>query len=181
MTSVMLVGNNLQFTSLVRAALGGQERLLVSGSAMRRADVVERAVLLRPDVAVIDIDHRLEFGGVDTARSIQRVQPSVNFVFISPYRQRNQLAAFPAGSGLQWSYVLRESVTRPGVLATAISQAAWGIQFIDPAIDRRELGSGDRDLDMVVRPSVLGARSPAPDLSTNRWLLAVKQFRVEDV
>jgi hypothetical protein len=105
---------------------------------------VERTVLLRPDVVVIDIDHRHKMGGLHTAADVRRVAPTVGVLIVSPDANPDRIAMFPVMKGLPYSFILASTAKDPKQLVAAISQTSWSMHYIDPAVDHRLFGVATR-------------------------------------
>ena len=156
------------------------------GGAQDRDTAVERLVLLRPDVIVIDIDLDYDLGGIDTAFALRKINPTVGIVIVSPYSDPERLAMIPTGLGLEWSYLLTATARTPELLARAIQSASWGIPYIDERIDRSLLGvvenSVDVILDRILEGSTKGRESAAQENRGRmfRWNGRVQTFRIED-
>ena len=157
------------------------------GGAQDRDSAVERAVLLRPDVAIIDIDLGYELGGIDTAFALRKINPTIGIVIVSPYTDPERLAMVPTGLGLEWSYVLTATARTPELLAKAIQGSSWGIPYIDERIDRTLLGvvenSVDAILDRILEGSTKERRIAAKENRGRmfRWNGQIQTFRVEDI
>jgi DNA-binding NarL/FixJ family response regulator len=171
---VLAAGNHERFAAAVDLALAAHGAAGVVASSANRDGVLEKAVLFRPDVLVVDINHRFELGGLDTAWALRRVQPSVGVVVISPYTAAHYLSAFPSATALKWSYILTQTARRAGELNRAVMQASWGLQYVDSSVDARLLGSGDRELSVIVRGVRGGEGSPA------RRRASLQRFRLGD-
>ncbi|MDA1280952.1 MAG: hypothetical protein O3B95_13115 [Chloroflexi bacterium] len=186
-TKVMIAARSARFIETLASSVEKNPLTGMIGGAQDRDSAVERAVLLRPDVAIIDIDLGYELGGIDTAFALRKINPSLGIVIVSPYSDAERLAMIPTGLGLEWSYVLTATARTPHLLAKAIHGASWGIPYIDERIDRSLLGvvenSVDAILDNILKGSTSERRLAAKKNSGKmfRWNGAVQTFRVEDV
>ena len=179
---VMVIGS-ARFVNVYTDRLRGRSRINVTGGATLQQQAVKRATLLRPDVVVIDIDHGFEMGGLDTAEAVRRVLPSAGFVIVSPYTDDEHLASFPAGPGVQWSYILPETAADPSLFAMAVAHASWSLRYVDPQIDARKLGAADRDIDLAVKRALAGvneARPPVLAGQLDRWHGETKTASLKD-
>jgi DNA-binding NarL/FixJ family response regulator len=169
------------------ARVGKSRTSKMLGGAQDRDSAVERAVLLRPDVAIIDIDLGYELGGIDTAFALRKINPTIGIVIVSPYTDPERLAMVPTGLGLEWSYVLTATARTPELLAKAIQGSSWGIPYIDERIDRTLLGvvenSVDAILDRILEGSTKERRIAAKENRGRmfRWNGQIQTFRVEDI
>jgi DNA-binding NarL/FixJ family response regulator len=159
---------------------------MVAG-AQDRDTAVERAVLMRPDVAIVDIDLGYDLGGIDVAFALRKINPTLGIVIVSPYSDPERLAMVPTGLGLEWSYVLTATARQPEKLAKAIQGASWGVPYIDERIDHSLLGvvenSVDAILDRILEGSTKERRIAAKQNKGKmfRWNGQVQTFRIEDL
>lgn len=182
----MIAARSARFIETLAGSVNKNPSTATIGGAQDRDTAVERAVLLRPDVVIIDIDLGYELGGIDTAFALRKINPSIGIVIVSPYSDPERLAMIPTGLGLEWSYLLTATARTPELLAKAIQGASWGIPYIDERIDRSLLGvvenSVDAILDQILEGSTKERRSAALKNSGRmfRWKGQVETFRVED-
>ncbi|MCH8229213.1 MAG: response regulator transcription factor [Chloroflexi bacterium] len=184
-TRVMIAARSARFIEMLAGSVNTDPRTATIGGAQDRDTAVERLVLLRPDVIVIDIDLDYDLGGIDTAFALRKINPTVGIVIVSPYSDPERLAMIPTGLGLEWSYLLTATARTPELLARAIQSASWGIPYIDERIDRSLLGvvenSVDVILDRILEGSTKGRESAAQENRGRmfRWNGRVQTFRIE--
>ncbi len=182
----MIAARSARFIETLAGVVNKNPSTATVGGAQDRDTAVERTVLLRPDVVVIDIDLGYELGGIDTAFALRKISPTLGIVIVSPYSDPERLAMIPTGLGLEWSYLLTATARTPEILAKAIQGASWGIPYIDERIDRSLLGvienSVDSILDRILEGSTKERRSAALKASGQmfRWNGRVQTFRIED-
>lgn len=182
----MIAARSARFIETLASSVNKNSYTAMIGGAQDRETAVERAVLLRPDVVIIDIDLSYELGGIDTAFALRKINPTLGIVIVSPYSDPERLAMIPTGLGLEWSYVLTATARNPELIARAIQGASWGIPYIDERIDRSLLGvvenSVDSILDRILEGSTRERRNTALQNSGRmfRWNGKVQTFRVED-
>ena len=185
-TKVMIAARSARFIETLADSVHKCSSSPTIGGAQDRDSAIERAVLLRPDVVIVDIDLGYELGGIDTAFALRKVNPAIGIVIVSPYSDPERLAMIPTGLGLEWSYVLTATARAPELLARAIQGASWGIPYIDPRIDRSLLGvvenSVDAILDGILEGSTKERRKAAKENRGRmfRWNGRIQTFRVED-
>ena len=185
-TKVMIAARSAKFIEMLADSVNKNASTVTVGGAQDRDSAVERVVLLRPDVVVVDIDLDYELGGIDTAFALRKINPTIGIVIVSPYSDPERLAMVPTGLGLEWSYVLTATARTPELLAKAIQGASWGIPYIDERIDRSLLGvienSVDSILDRILEGSTKERRVAAMENRGRmfRWNGKVQTFRVED-
>lgn len=186
-TKVMIAARSARFIETLAASVDKNLTTETVGGAQDRDTTIERAVLLRPDVVIVDIDLGYELGGIDTAFALRKINPAVGIVIVSPYSDPERLAMIPTGLGLEWSYVLTATARTPELLAKAIQGASWGIPYIDERIDRSLLAvvenSVDAILDRILEGSTKERRNAAEQNRGRmfRWNGQVQTFQVEDI
>ena len=186
-TKVMVAARSARFIEVLADSVNANASSAMIGGAQNRDSAVERVVLLRPDVAIIDIDLGYELGGIDTAFALRKINPTLGIVIVSPYSDPERLAMIPTGLGLEWSYVLTSTARKTELLAKAIQGASWGIPYIDERIDRSLLGvvenSVDSILDRILEGSTNERRLAYKQNKGKmfRWNGQVQTFRVDDV
>ena len=186
-TKVMIAARSARFIETIAETVDSNPSTAMTGGAQDRDSAIERVVLLRPDVAIIDIDLGYELGGIDTAFAMRKINPTLGIVIVSPYSDPERLAMIPTGLGLEWSYVLTSTARKTELLSKAIQGAAWGIPYIDERIDRELLGvvenSVDSILDRILEGSTRERRvaAKAAKGSMFRFNGQIQTFRVEDL
>jgi DNA-binding NarL/FixJ family response regulator len=187
-TKVMIAARSARFIETLAESVDKNPATAMSGGAQDRESAVERAVLLRPDVAIVDIDLGYELGGIDTAFALRKINPTIGIVIVSPYSDPERLAMIPTGLGLEWSYVLTSTARKPELLGKAIQGSSWGIPYIDSRIDKNLLGvvenSVDAILDGILEGSTAERRIAAKKGNRGqmfRWNGQVQTFRIEDL
>jgi DNA-binding NarL/FixJ family response regulator len=186
-TKVMIAARSARFIETLAETVNQNASTAMSGGAQDRESAVERAVLLRPDVVIVDIDLGYELGGIDTAFALRKINPTLGIVIVSPYSDPERLAMVPTGLGLEWSYLLTSTARKPELLAKAIQGASWGIPYIDERIDRDLLGvvenSVDSILDRILEGSTKERRiaAKAAKGSMFRFNGKIQTFKVEDL
>jgi DNA-binding NarL/FixJ family response regulator len=181
-SKVLAVGNSQKFIEKISRLLAGRESVQLLCGARDRAEAAERAVLLKPDVIVIDINLDYELGGIDTAFALRRIAPSTAFVLISPFSDPERLSMVPRGLGLEWSYLLDTTAEDGEELAKAVRNASWSIPYIDPRIDRRQVGQLQGKARQAVAEVMRapGQRGRAAKNLGGEWHGNVEKFRLPD-
>jgi DNA-binding NarL/FixJ family response regulator len=121
--------------------LEGMRRLLerdyeIAGTGGDGRELVELAVRLVPDIVVLDIGMPL-LNGIEAARQIRDLVPSVKIVFLTQQSARTYVQeAFRAGAS---AYVLKHAATTD--LLDALHQALHGQYYVSPLIQPPENGA----------------------------------------
>ena len=114
----------------LRALLQGQAGFDVVGEAESSDEVVQLAVDLQPDVAVVDV--RMPGGGIEATRRINEAVPNVAVLVLSQYDDPAYLhEALAAGAS---GYALKRS--SGAELVDAICTVARGETYLHPALAR---------------------------------------------
>jgi DNA-binding NarL/FixJ family response regulator len=152
------------------------------GGALHRSEAAERAVLLRPDVVLLDINLDYELGGIDTAFALRRIAPSTAFVLVSPFDDPERLSIVPRGLGMDWSYILTSTAEDGDELANAIHGAAWSIPYIDRHIDKSRLGGIQARVEKAVEQVMRRTRerSRPSNIYYADWHGTVQKFQIPD-
>jgi two-component system, NarL family, response regulator DevR len=118
----------------IRDLLEAQEDIEVVGEAGLALDAAHRAPALRPDVAILDA--RLPDGsGIDAARDIRSVDPTIQVLILTSYEDDDALfAAIMAGAS---GYLLKQ--IKGTDLVDAVRRVAGGQSLLDPAVTQRVL------------------------------------------
>jgi chemotaxis response regulator CheB len=72
----MIAARSARFIETIAESVNKNPLTTMSGGAQDRDSAVERMVLLRPDVAIIDIDLGYELGGIDAAFALRKINPT---------------------------------------------------------------------------------------------------------
>jgi DNA-binding NarL/FixJ family response regulator len=118
----------------IRELLESEGDIEVVGEAARAEDAAHRVPALRPDVAILDA--RLPDGsGIDAAREIRSVDPSINVVILTSFEDDDALfSAIMAGAA---GYLLKQIDGTD--LVDAVRRVASGQSLLDPAVTMRVL------------------------------------------
>ena len=186
-TKVMIAARSARFIETIATIVSDNPSTAMTGGAQDRDSEIERVVLLRPDVAIIDIDLGYELGGIDTAFAMRKINPTLGIVIVSPYSDPERLAMIPTGLGLEWSYVLTSTARKTELLSKVIQGAAWGIPYIDERIDRDLLGVVENSVDSILDRILEGSTKERRDAAKSakgkmfRFNGQIQTFRVEDI
>ncbi|HEY74224.1 MAG: DNA-binding response regulator [Chloroflexi bacterium] len=105
---------------------------MVAGEAATARDAVQKALLLRPDVVVMDI--RLPGGsGIDACRKIVEQAPEIKVIMLTSYAEDEML--FDAISAGACGYVLKQIGSND--LIHAVEAVGGGEALLDPALTQR--------------------------------------------
>lgn len=89
-----------------------------------------------PDVVVTDIrmppDHRDE--GIELAAHLRAERPEIGVVVLSQFDDPDYAVRLLDGGAAGRAYLLKERISEPGQLATAVRQVAVGGSMIDPQV-----------------------------------------------
>lgn len=82
--SVLIVDDNAAFRRVLRHLFTSQEDFAVCGEAENGREAIEKAQELHPDLIVMDLAMPV-MGGIDAARVLSRLMPTVPLVVLSGY------------------------------------------------------------------------------------------------
>lgn len=164
----------------VAATLSDEPDFMVVGQSGTAEDLLERAVRLDPDVAVID--QRLPgMDGDEACRRLRAKNPRIRVLMLTSFdHEQAMLRAFTAGAN---GFAVKQSA--PETLRLAVRVVAGGGTFIDPLIahrlvnlaTRRRAANGPRDL----TPAELEVLAFLPRGMTNREIGRELGVKVETV
>jgi len=127
--NVLVVDDHPVVRSGLVAVLSSNSDICVVGEAQDGSEALQKAVLLNPDLVVIDVAMPGS-GGIPFTARITREYPATHVLAISAHDE----AAYVRGilRAGAWGYVLKSS--DPSVLVCAIRAVHRGHMFIDPAL-----------------------------------------------
>ncbi|MBE7418410.1 MAG: response regulator transcription factor [Ideonella sp.] len=129
---VLLADDHPLILEGLKAALT-KRNMRVIGETGSAEEVVRLFRQCRPDVLVLDLRFGQGATGMDVARSLLSKEPEARIVFYSQFDQNEVIReAYRLGAA---AYVTKNQP--PGVLATAIEEAARGKTYFVPAIAER--------------------------------------------
>jgi len=112
-----------------RAVLHSQPGLRVVGEAVNGRDAVEKAIKLKPDVAVLDISMP-DLDGVEVTRRILKEVP-ITKVLVLTMHESDQMVKHALDAGAR-GYILKSDLTK--CLAKAVKAVSEGKRFLTPKV-----------------------------------------------
>jgi DNA-binding NarL/FixJ family response regulator len=112
-----------------RAVLGSRRGWRVVGEAVNGPEAVQKAKVLKPDVAVVDISMP-ELDGVEVARQIRETVPDTKVLVLSMH-ESDQMVRRALEAGAR-GYLLKSDLTE--CLAKAVEAVAEGKRFLTPKV-----------------------------------------------
>ena len=112
-----------------RAVLHSQPGLRVVGEAVNGRDAVEKAIKLKPDVAVLDITMP-DLDGVEVTRRILEEAPNTK-VLVLTMHESDQMVKHALDAGAR-GYILKSDLTK--CLAKAVKAVSEGKRFLTPKV-----------------------------------------------
>ncbi len=154
---VLLADDHSLVLDGIRRLLEGHCDLI--GSASDGRALVEATRRLAPDAVVLDVSMPI-LNGIDAAREIKRMFPTIKLVFLSMYSNAIYLRkALEAGGS---AYVLKSGASEE--LLTALKAAMKGVSYVSPGFGHDVIASLQR------RPEK-AARAPLELTSRQRQIL----------
>src|SRR5262245_825476 len=129
---VAIVEDDSLFRDLLRLALAGNPRYQVVDAAGDAEAALARLPLLRPDVAVLDIDLGAGASGIQLGMLLREQLPGIGIVLLSNHSVPRFLATLPPESMAGWCYLLKKSVSDVATLTRSLEGAAAGLVVLDP-------------------------------------------------
>lgn len=143
---VLIADDHQIVRSGIRMLLDAQPGITIVGEASNGNEVVEQAILLRPDVVLMDISMP-EKSGIEATRKIKESNPDVEIVGLTMHAEdRYFFQLLQAGAS---GYVVKGAA--PQDLLEAVAAAARGEAYIHPSLQRKLIG------DYVSRSEKAGA------------------------
>ena len=134
--SPILVATTNSVRNLILPKLATFEDVRLVGMANSPANALKMVIQEHPEAVIIDIDFGEPFGGLDTARLMQKTRNNAAIVMlvndIDPVEYRRQARLF----GASWSYMKKSTATRENILSIALKSAVRGVQWIEPELSR---------------------------------------------
>ncbi len=134
--SILLVDDHTILRETLAKRLQSEQGMIVVGGVSNAGDAVLHAERLEPDVVIMDIDMpgKVSF---DAARELKVLCPNTAIIYLSAFCQdryvRDALAAHAIG------YVTKDEPV--DVLVKAIRQAASGVAYFSPEVQKRIVAS----------------------------------------
>jgi DNA-binding NarL/FixJ family response regulator len=158
-----------------RVILGTEPDIEVVGEARNGAEAVERAVALRPDVVLMDV----QMPDVDGLEATRRIlaetdpdRPQTRVVILTTFDRDDYLfAALQAGAS---GFLLKNA--RPEDLIEAVRVVARGDALLSPEVTRRVIAQFSRRAESGVRPGPAVPHRP-PELTDREYDVLVAMAR----
>ena len=127
---------DLKLAERLAEELAGCSRVEAVGIATTPAEAARKTAVLKPDVAVLDVDLGGDMRGIDAGLALRHSGVNPGLLILSPNDDRHRPGKMPAGMGTEWSCLFTETAMEPGALAYALQCAAWSVPVVDPKMDQ---------------------------------------------
>lgn len=134
MARVVLVEDEPLYRDLLRTVLGRQPAIEVVGAFPDARTMLAEETLVRPDVALLDIELPGGIDGIELGLRLGEARPGIGIVLLSNHVDPRFISALPAEAAAGWSYLLKSSVSDVDALGRAINGAAAGNVTVDPRV-----------------------------------------------
>jgi DNA-binding NarL/FixJ family response regulator len=152
-----------------RAVLNSQRGWLVVGEAANGPEAVQKAIQLKPDVAVVDIGMP-ELDGIQVARQIRQALPDTQ-VLVLTMHESDQMVRRALDAGAR-GYLLKSDLTQ--CLARAVRAVSEGKRFLTPKVSDIVLEGFLKSKSPYQQEERAGARITPRELEIIRLLAAGK-------
>jgi DNA-binding NarL/FixJ family response regulator len=152
-----------------RAVLNSQRGWRVVGEAANGPEAVQKAIQLKPDVAVVDIGMP-ELDGIQVARQIRQALPDTQ-VLVLTMHESDQMVRRALDAGAR-GYLLKSDLTE--CLARAVRAVSEGKRFLTPKVSDIVLEGFLRSKSPYQQEERAGARITPRELEIIRLLAAGK-------
>jgi len=126
----ILIADDHEFVRCgIRGILRVQRGWKVAGEATNGREAVEKAKMLKPDVAIIDFSMP-ELDGLQAARLIREATPNTEIVMLTMHESGQMVRRVMSAGAL--GYVLKSDLA--GCLVKAVRDAAKGRRFLSPKV-----------------------------------------------
>jgi DNA-binding NarL/FixJ family response regulator len=134
MITVLIADDHAMVREGLRALLSSMEGYELVGTASTGADAIREAILLKPDLLILDIGFP-DLSGIEVVRNLAKAAPSVKILMLTMYDDDESiLGAVRAGA---LGYVLKGAEADD--LVRAIAAVAAGEAIFGPGLARRAL------------------------------------------
>ena len=131
---ILIVDDHTVVRDGLSAMLGREDDIEVVGEAQNGLEGVEKAVLLKPDVVLMDL-RMPEIDGVEAMRRIREQQPEINFLVLTTFDTDEYIYdAIEAGAK---GFLLKDASREE--LFKAVRAVSRGDSLIDPSVAARVL------------------------------------------
>ena len=131
---ILIVDDHTVVRDGLSAMLGREDDFEVVGEAQNGLEGVEKAVLLKPDVVLMDL-RMPEIDGVEAMRRIREQQPEINFLVLTTFDTDEYIYdAIEAGAK---GFLLKDASREE--LFKAVRAVSRGDSLIDPSVAARVL------------------------------------------
>jgi len=131
----LIVEDEALYRELLTLALDNAPEVQVVGSAGTAIEALDRAIALKPEVILMDIEIGSDENGIALGLRLRQHLPSVGIVLLSNHNTRQYLQSIPQAEAAGWSYLLKRSVSNLGTLVRVIQAAALGLMVLDPMLN----------------------------------------------
>jgi two-component system response regulator NreC len=126
-TRVLIADDHELFRDGIEALLSAESDLVVVGEARNGREAVEKALRLRPDAVLMDVEMP-QLGGLEATRRIRRADPAIHVLILTMYGEQELVAqCMQAGAA---GYVLKDVPIAQ--LVYAIRAVTSGGRYMSP-------------------------------------------------
>lgn len=133
---IVIAEDNLLVRTGLVSLLAAEHDMAVVAACSTLEELLAEVDQSRPDVVITDIRMPPSFTdeGVRAARDLRTRHPEIGVVLLSQFLDPTYLQQLIAEGSGRRGYLLKERLSAPGQLATALRAVASGGSFIDPLV-----------------------------------------------
>jgi DNA-binding NarL/FixJ family response regulator len=122
--------------NLILPKLATMPDIQLAGLADNPGNAIKMVVQDHPEVVILDMDFGGPFGGLDTARMMQKSRARAAILMLVPALEPEELRTEARRFGSSWSYIKTTTAGRVDVLESALKSATRGVQWVEPDVSR---------------------------------------------
>lgn len=147
---VLYVEDDPALRGILSAILGSRKDLEVVATAASPAEALAAAEGLAFDVALLDLalgDD--DISGIDLGMILRGRYPGIGVVILSQHQVPAFLTRFDDEQRHGWSFILKRADLHPNYLSDVLHSTARGLNVVDPAMMKRQLGEQSTSVSML--------------------------------
>lgn len=132
--TVVIVEDEGLFRDMLRIALRRDESIEVIGDFASGEEALEAVPLIKPDVAILDVQLQGELNGIELGIRLRWELPQMGVVVLSNYTLPSFLGSLRLEEASGWSFLRKQSVRDIETLVRTVRGSANQLMVLDPQI-----------------------------------------------